>query len=54
MNRKEAALLRQREAALNTYLASRPEGADAASLSRSYGLPLQQVETIMRRFGYAR
>ncbi|WP_313434322.1 hypothetical protein [Novosphingobium sp.] len=53
MTRKEAALLRQRESALNTYLASRPVGVVAASLSRSYGLPLQQVETIMRRFGYA-
>ena len=54
MNRKEADLLRQRETALKAYLASRPEGVDPASLSRSYGLPLPQVEIILRRTGYAR
>lgn len=54
MNRKAASAYAQRDSALRTYLARGGSSADPASLSRSYGLPVPDVERIIRSMGNAR
>ncbi|WP_159108095.1 hypothetical protein [Novosphingobium sp. MBES04] len=54
MTRKQAAQFQQRANALRNHLLGAVEPSDAESLSRSYGLPLAEVERIIRSTGNAR
>lgn len=54
MTRKASNEFQQRAAALRNHLLGASRDADAVSLSRSYGLPLPEVERIIRSLGHAR
>ena len=51
MTRAQEKLARQRGAALDNHITNSPGPFDAASLSRSYGVDLAEVERVLKMKG---